>query len=1061
MPSTLNSNSSQLNYAPNPQLKSLSTKSALRYQPRARDFSNIAASAYVKLERTRFELMKRITIFILALLAVAVEVHAANPTLPTIPSTIFNVTNYGAIGDGVTDNTTSIQNTINAASAAGGGIVEIPAGTYESGPITLYSRIDLQVDTNAMLQMLPLYTYPGGATNAQTFIGCNGVTDVAISGWGKIDGQGAPWWAYNATNSSIVRPMMLNLYNCNRLFIHDITYQNPPNHHCGLRDNGGNITISNLTVNTTANSPNTDGENFVATNSIIENCHISDGDDNIAMGSTGPIYDLLVTNCAFGSGHGLSFGSGISGVTNFTAINCTFNGTGNGLRIKCAQDNSLPMYHVNYFNMSMTNVQFPIVFYSYYNIIGTPDRIATSEVLAASNSLPINGMTPHWSNLTISNLTATSTDIGGIIWGPTEWPITNVTLINVKITAPKTFDLYNVKGVKVIDSQFNFSSGTTFTLCNADLTVSNSVPGGQAVTIGGATSTNSLSLYNVNASMSSSNAFGCNAITLSGSMLTNTGNLAFPNNEVMNFALGTNNAAIVVAGNLNLNGILNITNAGGFTNGVYTLFTYTGSLSGSANVGIVPAGYNCALDIGTTGQVKLDVTYTGVFLTPTVTTIQSSSNPSTNGTPVMFTATVSPAPTNGETVTFYDGSTNLGTGALNGGQASFTTTATQLSTGDHSITAFYGGDGAYSASTSSELTQTVSPPPVILPTGTFFNDTFANSTIASASPALPTQTSASYEVLSAKPWNPTPSTAPGKLGFGIGATSSGVVELQGLFASPAIALLNAGDFIQLSVTFTNTAGILSQAGFWSFGMYNSGGVLPIAGGLNATLNTSTSNAATGGAQDWQGYLAQIAYTGATSGFYDRKQQTGVLNNNQDLVSIGTSSSYTNPVATGIGIASTTPSVALTVGDQYTEVLTYTLTPSNALQLASQLYAGAATNGTLLSTMTATTTTPLATAFDSLAIGWRAEGSTASTMTISSITVTGQSTIVPPGMGFTVTGSTLVLNWPANYVGWSLQSNSTGLDSSNWVTVPASGNATNYSIAINPAMSNVFFRLVSP
>src|ERR1700722_10822656 len=79
-------------------------------------------------------------------LALAVVVHAANPAMPVIPTTVFNITNYGGVGDGVKDNTTNIQNTINAANAAGGGIVEIPAGTFLSGPITLTNNIDLQVD---------------------------------------------------------------------------------------------------------------------------------------------------------------------------------------------------------------------------------------------------------------------------------------------------------------------------------------------------------------------------------------------------------------------------------------------------------------------------------------------------------------------------------------------------------------------------------------------------------------------------------------------------------------------------------------------------------------------------------------------------------------------------------------------------------------------------------------------------------------------------------------------------------------------------------------------------
>jgi len=127
---------------------------------------------------------------LLSLLLPGVAVRAVNPAMPVIPTTVFNVTNYGAVGDGMTDNTAAIQNGINAASAAGGGIVEVPAGTFLSGPITLTNNIDLRVDTNGLLQMQPLYTYPGGTTNAQTFIYCNNVHDLAISGRGVIDGQG-------------------------------------------------------------------------------------------------------------------------------------------------------------------------------------------------------------------------------------------------------------------------------------------------------------------------------------------------------------------------------------------------------------------------------------------------------------------------------------------------------------------------------------------------------------------------------------------------------------------------------------------------------------------------------------------------------------------------------------------------------------------------------------------------------------------------------------------------------------------------------------------------------
>src|SRR6516165_2842168 len=58
---------------------------------------------------------------------------SADPALPVIPNQTFVITSYGAIGDGVTTNTTAIQSTINAASTNGGGTVEIPAGTFVCG----------------------------------------------------------------------------------------------------------------------------------------------------------------------------------------------------------------------------------------------------------------------------------------------------------------------------------------------------------------------------------------------------------------------------------------------------------------------------------------------------------------------------------------------------------------------------------------------------------------------------------------------------------------------------------------------------------------------------------------------------------------------------------------------------------------------------------------------------------------------------------------------------------------------------------------------------------------
>jgi hypothetical protein len=99
----------------------------------------------------------------------------------------------------------------------------------------------------------------------------------------------------------------------------------------------------------------------------------------------------------------------------------------------------------------------------------------------------------------------------------------------------------------------------------------------------------------------------------------------------------------------------------------------------------------------------------GNLFTTTTAINSSSQNPSTYGTPVTFTATVtSTIGTPTGSVTFKTGKTTLGTGTLSSGAATYTTRPTQLNVGADSITAVYGGDSSHAASTSPAFTQTVS-----------------------------------------------------------------------------------------------------------------------------------------------------------------------------------------------------------------------------------------------------------------------------------------------------------------------------------------------------------------
>jgi polygalacturonase len=420
--------------------------------------------------------MKKFICFVWLSLLTAGSLHAVNPALPSIPTNVFLVTQFGAIGDNSKDNTASIQKAILTASAVGGGVVEFPAGNYLSGPITLFSRINLRLDEGAVLRMLPLDTYPGGRTNASTFIGADGATDLEISGRGTIDGQGAAWWEVQRSGSPIVRPMMLNLYSCKRLFIHDVTFTSPPNHHCGLRKDGGDITISNLTVNTDPGSPNTDGLNLVGTNVLVCDCHISDGDDNIAMGSTGVLRDALITNCVFGYGHGVSLGSGVrDGVSNVVVANCTFNGGAFGFRFKADNSSGGVVQNLFYHDIIMTNVQMPFLIYSYYRLAGSGGKIIrfTPKQIAAMRAEPVTTTTPVWRNITFSNITAYATVAGGTIWGEPNMPVSNVNFVNVHLTAPGGFNIYNARGIHFQNCRINLGNGKKFTTYNADVTTAN------------------------------------------------------------------------------------------------------------------------------------------------------------------------------------------------------------------------------------------------------------------------------------------------------------------------------------------------------------------------------------------------------------------------------------------------------------------------------------------------------------------------------------------------------------------------------------------------------------
>ena len=569
----------------------------------------------------------------------AVLLLLAKTAIGQIPVPLINtnyiivVTNapYSAAGDSVTTNTTAIQNAINAASLGGvtnglrGGVVEIPyaSGTYLCGPLNLSSYVDLQIDSGATLQMLPLGSYPGGSSPAD-FITASKIQDIEISGFGKIDGQGQPWWTYYDTNNSLVRPYtMFGPSGCSTVLVCNVTFQNPPNTHMAFGASGSvgacqDVLITNITINTPDGTPNTDGIDLDAANAEIVNSYISDGDDHIAIGGTsGYMTNIVVTNCFFGTGHGVSIGSYTDGgVSNLLVINCAWSGSENGLRLKSERGRGGLVQDLTYENLGMTNVQWPILFYSYYNYGEGQLEDATPYMAATDSAQTVTSTTPIWRNVIVSNVTATAASSypAIMIWGLPEMLISNVTLDDVAITGAsgtKTCQFYYVNNLQLINSRVTFpNSTTTYTFYGAQMIVSNN-QSSATVTLNGLSTNgvgNAPAFYGAPASLQNTNTIAGGPLTLGNGAFTVNNSFSMPTLPVFNFQIGTNAATVAVKNNLVLGGTVNVTAGSGFTNGTYTLLTYGGSLSGNTPaLGATPAGYNYAFNTATAGQVNLIV----------------------------------------------------------------------------------------------------------------------------------------------------------------------------------------------------------------------------------------------------------------------------------------------------------------------------------------------------------------------------------------------------------------------------------------------------------------------
>jgi len=221
---------------------------------------------------------------------------------------VFPVRQFGAVPDGATLNTTAIQKTVDAASAAGGGTVLFEAGRYLSGTIVLKSNVRLQLEPGAVLlgskdprdfpRLVPrLRSYTDNYGN-QSLIYGEDLENVAITGLGVIDGQGEAyrWREYRD------RPFLIRVIRSRRVLVEGIQLRSSPmwaQQYMGCED----VRIEGIRVFNHA-TYNNDGIDIDGCRNVrISNCRLDTDDDALVLKSTfdGECRDVTVTNCVLSS----------------------------------------------------------------------------------------------------------------------------------------------------------------------------------------------------------------------------------------------------------------------------------------------------------------------------------------------------------------------------------------------------------------------------------------------------------------------------------------------------------------------------------------------------------------------------------------------------------------------------------------------------------------------------------------------------------------------------------------------------------------------------------------
>lgn len=402
---------------------------------------------------------------------------------------ICNALDYGAIGDGVHDDTAAITAAINA--CADGGSVLIPPTAASTAP-AVYLITSISVNVSNVVITLPAGGTLLASSNASAFPIVAGLpsyfpaywryapvlwlahcVNVTLTGGGLIDGAGRAWWdAY--LNGQFVdplnmhRPYLLEMFHASNVTLSCLSLRNSPfwSVHPVYSDH---IVIDHVDIFNPVGSANADGIDPDSSSYVsITNSVIANGDDCIAIKSgRGPAgqafgmasHHIYVNNVTLNHGLGVTIGAEAAGgvhdvlVTNLTARNTLTAAHVQSVRYHdptwCAGG---IVENITFDTLAVQNVHYAVYFNMFWgDIEGSGNGPFPSNV---SPPPARNATTPTMRNITVRNVVGLGVldpvhpSIDAYMTGNLqcipEMPCTGITLENFNLLSYKSWACANI-----------------------------------------------------------------------------------------------------------------------------------------------------------------------------------------------------------------------------------------------------------------------------------------------------------------------------------------------------------------------------------------------------------------------------------------------------------------------------------------------------------------------------------------------------------------------------------------------------------------------------------------